>query len=150
MIEHCHSKGILHRDLKPENFLLKERNGSIEKDNVRAVDFGLSTAHVSGQVCKKVVGSAYYLAPEVLKVAPPLPPPLPLLHLPSQLHYTQVRWRRTCTRTVRTFRYTDLGYAFSSPYVSRIPLSLVGLRCVIAGLQPQVCRRGVCFCCLRI
>jgi len=67
VIAHCHSKGILHRDLKPENFLLKKRDGSIEKDNVRAVDFGLSTSHVDGQVCRQVVGSAYYLAPEVLQ-----------------------------------------------------------------------------------
>lgn len=68
VVAHCHSKGILHRDLKPENFLLKKGDGSIEKDNLRAIDFGLSTFHSKGQCCKKVVGSAYYLAPEVLKV----------------------------------------------------------------------------------
>lgn len=67
VVAHCHSKGILHRDLKPENFLLKKQDGSIEKDNLRAIDFGLSTFHSEGQYCKKVVGSAYYLAPEVLK-----------------------------------------------------------------------------------
>lgn len=68
VVAHCHSKGILHRDLKPENFLLKKGDGSIEKDNLRAIDFGLSTFHNKGQTLKKVVGSAYYLAPEVLKV----------------------------------------------------------------------------------
>ncbi len=44
-------------DLKPENFLLKNRTGSIEKDNLRAVDFGLSTIHHDTQICKQIVGS---------------------------------------------------------------------------------------------
>ena len=130
VIEHCHSKGILHRDLKPENFLLKERNGSIEKDNVRAVDFGLSTAHVSGQVCKKVVGSAYYLAPEVLKVLPsspatppPPPPPPHTPRTPVLFHESRTRiGARSCTRAMRS---TVPGCAFARTYVRRIPVSLV-------------------------
>ncbi len=44
-------------DLKPENFLLKNRTGSIEKDNLRAVDFGLSSIHRDGMICKQIVGS---------------------------------------------------------------------------------------------
>lgn len=45
-------------DLKPENFLLKTRDGRIDKDNLRAVDFGLSTFFQDGQVAKEVVGCA--------------------------------------------------------------------------------------------
>lgn len=48
-------------DLKPENFLLKTRDGPIDKDNLRAVDFGLSTFFQDGQVAKEVVG--YYPIP---------------------------------------------------------------------------------------
>jgi Protein kinase domain len=58
-------------DLKPENFLLIDKTKPIDKENLRAVDFGLSTYYQAGQVCRDVVGSAYYLAPEVLKVTRP-------------------------------------------------------------------------------
>jgi hypothetical protein len=43
-------------DLKPENFLLKDRTGSIAKDNLRAIDFGLSCIHHDGNL-KQIVGS---------------------------------------------------------------------------------------------
>lgn len=50
------------RDLKPENFLL-----STKADNspLKATDFGLSVFYRPGQVFTDVVGSAYYVAPEV-------------------------------------------------------------------------------------
>lgn len=50
-------------DLKPENFLLKTRDGIIDKDNLRAVDFGLSTFFQDGQVAKEVVGCVPCPAP---------------------------------------------------------------------------------------
>lgn len=46
-------------DLKPENLLLKSRDKPIDKDNLRAVDFGLSTFFQDGQTCKEVVGCAF-------------------------------------------------------------------------------------------
>lgn len=51
------------RDLKPENFLL-----STKEDNapLKATDFGLSVFYSPGQIFRDVVGSAYYVAPEVL------------------------------------------------------------------------------------
>ena len=50
------------RDLKPENFLLSDKG---EMSPLKATDFGLSVFYKPGQVFTDVVGSAYYVAPEV-------------------------------------------------------------------------------------
>ncbi|GAV62130.1 Pkinase domain-containing protein/EF_hand_5 domain-containing protein [Cephalotus follicularis] len=60
----CHSMGVIHRDLKPENFLLLNKN---ENSPLKATDFGLSVFYKPGEVFKDIVGSAYYIAPEVLR-----------------------------------------------------------------------------------
>ncbi|KAF6985282.1 hypothetical protein CFC21_003168 [Triticum aestivum] len=64
IIHTCHTMGVIHRDLKPENFLLlsKEENAPL-----KATDFGLSVFFKEGEVFRDIVGSAYYIAPEVLK-----------------------------------------------------------------------------------
>lgn len=64
VVETCHSLGVIHRDLKPENFLLL--NGK-EESPLKATDFGLSTFFTPGDVFRDIVGSPYYVAPEVLK-----------------------------------------------------------------------------------
>lgn len=60
----CHFMGVMHRDLKPENFLLSDKS---ENAPLKATDFGLSVFIQEGKVYKDMVGSAYYVAPEVLK-----------------------------------------------------------------------------------
>ena len=50
-------------DLKPENFLLSSKDASA---TLKATDFGLSSFFRPGQVFTDIVGSAYYVAPEVL------------------------------------------------------------------------------------
>uniref|UniRef100_A0A0C9QXS9 non-specific serine/threonine protein kinase n=1 Tax=Wollemia nobilis TaxID=56998 RepID=A0A0C9QXS9_9CONI len=60
----CHSMGVIHRDLKPENFLFLSKD---EKSPLKATDFGLSVFFKPGEVFKDIVGSAYYVAPEVLQ-----------------------------------------------------------------------------------
>ncbi|PON51502.1 GPCR kinase [Parasponia andersonii] len=60
----CHFMGVMHRDLKPENFLLSSKN---ENALLKATDFGLSVFIEDGKVYRDIVGSAYYVAPEVLK-----------------------------------------------------------------------------------
>ncbi|XP_065877895.1 calcium-dependent protein kinase 17-like [Euphorbia lathyris] len=64
IVHTCHSMGVIHRDLKPENFLLLNKD---EQSPLKATDFGLSVFYKPGEVFKDIVGSAYYIAPEVLK-----------------------------------------------------------------------------------
>ncbi|KAK6154646.1 hypothetical protein DH2020_008894 [Rehmannia glutinosa] len=64
VVHHCHFMGVMHRDLKPENFLLSSKN---EKPMLKATDFGLSVFIEEGKVYRDIVGSAYYVAPEVLR-----------------------------------------------------------------------------------
>lgn len=93
LLQMCHEQGVIHRDLKPENFLFANQS---EDSPLKAIDFGLSvffepgrcTPSVTsswselysfvyyksiyvnssiGQRFTEVVGSPYYIAPEVLK-----------------------------------------------------------------------------------
>ncbi|MBA0873039.1 hypothetical protein Goshw_025734 [Gossypium schwendimanii] len=64
VVETCHSLGVMHRDLKPENFLFD----TVEEDaTLKATDFGLSVFYKPGESFSDVVGSPYYVAPEVLR-----------------------------------------------------------------------------------
>uniref|UniRef100_A0A0E0JUZ5 non-specific serine/threonine protein kinase n=1 Tax=Oryza punctata TaxID=4537 RepID=A0A0E0JUZ5_ORYPU len=60
----CHLHGLVHRDMKPENFLFKSTK---EDSPLKATDFGLSDFIKPGRKFHDIVGSAYYVAPEVLK-----------------------------------------------------------------------------------
>ncbi|XP_061376113.1 calcium-dependent protein kinase SK5 isoform X2 [Gastrolobium bilobum] len=63
VVEACHSLGVMHRDLKPENFLFD----TVEEDaKLKTIDFGLSVFYKPGEIFCDVVGSPYYVAPEVL------------------------------------------------------------------------------------
>lgn len=62
-INYMHRNKIVHRDLKPENLLLENK----KKDaNIRIIDFGLSTHFEPQKKMKDKIGTAYYIAPEVL------------------------------------------------------------------------------------
>ncbi|WVZ91868.1 hypothetical protein U9M48_037983 [Paspalum notatum var. saurae] len=60
----CHANGVIHRDLKPENFLFANKS---EDSPLKVIDFGLSVFFSPGDRFTEVVGSAYYMAPEVLR-----------------------------------------------------------------------------------
>ncbi len=64
-VNYCHKMHIIHRDLKPENILIVDKNkeGYI---TVKVCDFGTSKIFETGAVEQHVVGSSYYIAPEVL------------------------------------------------------------------------------------
>ncbi|XP_038721284.1 CDPK-related kinase 5-like [Tripterygium wilfordii] len=58
-----HLQGVVHRDLKPENFLFTSKD---ENSHLKAIDFGLSDFVKPDERLNDIVGSAYYVAPEVL------------------------------------------------------------------------------------
>ncbi|PIA60080.1 hypothetical protein AQUCO_00400752v1 [Aquilegia coerulea] len=60
---YCHLQGVVHRDLKPENFLFSTEE---EESSLKAIDFGLSDFVRPDERLTDIVGSAYYVAPEVL------------------------------------------------------------------------------------
>lgn len=64
VVEACHSLGVMHRDLKPENFLFVDKK---EESLLKTIDFGLSIFFKPGERFTDVVGSPYYVAPEVLR-----------------------------------------------------------------------------------
>ena len=56
-------KNIVHRDLKPENILLENRRNYLCK----IINFGVSErVKKNDQSIKEAIGTAYYIAPEVL------------------------------------------------------------------------------------
>lgn len=64
VVQLCHKHGVIHRDLKPENFLFANKK---ENSPLKAIDFGLSVFFKPGEKFSEIVGSPYYMAPEVLK-----------------------------------------------------------------------------------
>ncbi|CAK7340252.1 unnamed protein product [Dovyalis caffra] len=63
VVAYCHLQGVVHRDLKPENFLFTTKE---DNSPLKAIDFGLSDYVKPDERLNDIVGSAYYVAPEVL------------------------------------------------------------------------------------
>ncbi|KAJ0092003.1 hypothetical protein Patl1_26307 [Pistacia atlantica] len=64
IVKVCHENGVIHRDLKPENFLFADAS---ENSQLKAIDFGLSIFFEPDERFSEIVGSPYYMAPEVLR-----------------------------------------------------------------------------------
>lgn len=64
VISYLHSKQIVHRDLKPENIMLETNNhGDL---SIKIIDFGAANFYY-GTPLKLKIGTAYYIAPEVIR-----------------------------------------------------------------------------------
>ena len=67
-VNHCHANNIAHRDLKPENVLVSENFFSAIKEGhegtLKLIDFGLAK-HARSPM-ETIVGSAFYVAPEIV------------------------------------------------------------------------------------
>jgi len=64
-VSYMHKAGVVHRDIKPENILFETKDAD---SPVMIIDFGLARQHSSLEgPMKTVVGTPYYVAPEVLR-----------------------------------------------------------------------------------
>jgi serine/threonine protein kinase len=66
-VSYMHKCGVVHRDLKPENILFETKD---ENSPIKLIDFGLSRKHYGSfgePPMRSVVGTPYYIAPEVLR-----------------------------------------------------------------------------------
>eukprot|EP01083_Nonionella_stella_P039169 106541_1 len=85
-VKFCHDNNVVHRDLKPENFVFAST--SVDSDIV-LIDYGCARIVDDAEEIKDVVGTAYYLAPELAvaaldgyrkkgkRISPDIPPPQP-------------------------------------------------------------------------
>ena len=67
---YLHENNILHRDIKPENILISKKEQDLKTNEeyfwIKIIDFGTAKIFERGEKEKRIVGSAYYIAPEVL------------------------------------------------------------------------------------
>ena len=62
-IMYCHEAHIVHRDLKPENILLENERLDAR---IKIIDFGNSQYFAPREKLNQLIGTAYYVAPEVI------------------------------------------------------------------------------------
>ena len=69
-LAYLHSHNIVHRDLKLENILIQEieKSKTTGEDlfNIKIIDFGTARIFDNNKKPQSIVGSSYYIAPEVL------------------------------------------------------------------------------------
>lgn len=64
-VSYMHKRNLVHRDIKPENILFE----STDADSpIKLIDFGLARKHSKSEApMSTIVGTPYYIAPEVLR-----------------------------------------------------------------------------------
>ncbi len=68
-MDYAHEKGLIHRDIKPANIMLGERGRTVLMDFGVAKIMGATQHTATGAV----VGTAFYIAPELVRGEPPSP-----------------------------------------------------------------------------
>ena len=63
-IRYCHKMRVIHEDIKPENIMITRRDKNYLY--IKLIDFGTAKIFKEGNMQKGMVGSAYYIAPEVI------------------------------------------------------------------------------------
>ena len=66
-LRYLHARNIVHRDLKLENVLFSADPSIAKHATVKLIDFGFSHVYLTGSVMTDLIGTPFYLAPEVLK-----------------------------------------------------------------------------------
>ena len=66
-INYCHGMNIIHRDIRPENIEIVNRYKNNYYPNIKISNFGMATMTQKNKFQNKIVGSVYYVAPEVIK-----------------------------------------------------------------------------------
>ena len=64
-INYCHKRGIVHRDLKLGNILIDSNKS--DKLTIKVIDFGTAGWFTQKKRLTQVMGTPYYIAPEVLE-----------------------------------------------------------------------------------
>jgi calcium-dependent protein kinase len=65
-MNYCHQNHIVHRDLKPDNVLLESINEE-DYSTLKIIDFGTSHRFKENEEIEGVIGTPYYIAPEVFQ-----------------------------------------------------------------------------------
>lgn len=63
-IAYLHEQNIAHRDIKPENIIFTDKSDNL---SIRIIDFGTTAVYNEKKPLRELIGSPYYVAPEVLK-----------------------------------------------------------------------------------
>ena len=58
---HIHTLNVVHRDLKPENILIDKHR------KIKIIDFGLAKTEDADLIGNALVGTPYYMAPEIFE-----------------------------------------------------------------------------------